>query len=121
MANPTGKGGFQPGQSGNPKGRPRKGRSLSDILTAAIRAKGDDGIPVRLKLMQKLIDMGLGADLDAIKVIFERVDGKVPDALNVNQQGGMTIRVVYIDSDPGPRDTEAASRTANGEDGGEEV
>ena len=32
MANTTGKGGFKPGVSGNPNGRPPKSRALTDIL-----------------------------------------------------------------------------------------
>lgn len=42
MPNPTGKGGFKPGQSGNPAGRPRGAVSAAVRLRREIEANGDD-------------------------------------------------------------------------------
>lgn len=42
MANPTGEGGWKPGQSGNPKGRPKKNRALTEILARAGSKTAED-------------------------------------------------------------------------------
>jgi hypothetical protein len=43
MANPTGRGGFQRGQSGNPGGRPKKDRPLTQMLVDAGTGQLDHG------------------------------------------------------------------------------
>ena len=66
---------FRPGQSGNPKGRPKA------ILATALRERldlvGDDGRSVADRLAQTLINLALSGDLGAIREILNRVDGKV--------------------------------------------
>jgi hypothetical protein len=76
---------WRPGQSGNPKGRPPKGVALTDLL----RAKLDDIDPVtgrnlRELMVEKLSILALAGDLDAMKVILDRTDGKVPDLHTVD-------------------------------------
>ncbi len=70
---------WTPGRSGNPAGRPRKEHALADLLRAALSHKGEDGKTLRQSMMQKLTTMAVSGDLDAIKVVLERIDGKVPD------------------------------------------
>ncbi len=65
--NTTGKGGFQPGESGNPRGRP-KGQGLTDELSLLIDKK---------KLAEKIIWLAMEKnDIRAIMYIYDRVDGK---------------------------------------------
>ena len=66
---------FQPGQSGNPKGRPKA--VLATALRARLDLMGDDGQSVAERLAQGLIDLALSGDIHAIREVFNRVDGKV--------------------------------------------
>lgn len=84
---------FQPGQSGNPAGRPKKGTALADLLATALKAKGDDGIPKRKAVIDTLIKLALAGDLDAIKVILDRVDGKVVERLEHSGPDGGAIPI----------------------------
>ena len=65
--------GFRPGRSGNPGGRP-KGQSL----TALLRAQLDKGNNAQA-LAKMIVDKALSGDIQFCKLIFERMEGKVPD------------------------------------------
>jgi hypothetical protein len=77
---------FKPGQSGNPHGRPRKGKTLTDILEKELRRKqvkvrdsdGDILITGKEAAARKLLQLALSGDVGALKYIFDRIDGK-PD------------------------------------------
>ena len=73
---------FLPGKSGNPKGRPRKQKTLTDILAKHGRKRdvkdGEKNISRKEALAKKLWAMALGGDVIAIKYIYDRIDGK-PD------------------------------------------
>lgn len=55
------KGRFQPGQSGNPSGRPPKSRALSDLLAKALSASvpTDGGRVAGKRLLAKLVAEGI--------------------------------------------------------------
>jgi hypothetical protein len=69
----TGKG-FKPGQSGNPKGRP-KGRTISNELRKIIE-EDDDG-KIATALAKKALQCALDGDFRYWNAIIERVDGKI--------------------------------------------
>jgi hypothetical protein len=70
---------FKPGQSGNPKGRPRKGESLTEILReqATIKdvARGRTKIERQAAIADKLWTLAIRGDIAAIKYIYDRLDG----------------------------------------------
>jgi hypothetical protein len=52
---------------------------MSDALSTVLRAKGPDGTQNKKAIAEKLVEMARRGDMDAIKLVFERVDGKVPE------------------------------------------
>ena len=70
----TGKG-FRPGQSGNPKGRPRT-TGLIAALRAAVGETVPDGRTVEQCLVDKLVAQGLRGNQQAIAEIFDRLEGR---------------------------------------------
>ena len=70
---------FQPGRSGNPGGR-RKSASLTAILREIFDAELPDGRTVAERFVEAMIARAMAGDSALIREIFNRVDGKVPDA-----------------------------------------
>ena len=72
---------FQKGQSGNPKGRAKKGRTLTDLLSKQgdIKDVTDEvqgkKISKKEALAKILWAMALREDLAAMKYIYNRLDG----------------------------------------------
>jgi Family of unknown function (DUF5681) len=76
--NPTGKGGFKKGQSGNPGGRP-KSKPFKEALEAVLKAAGPDAD--LLAIARALCGQGLAGSVQGIREIADRLDGKVPQAI----------------------------------------
>lgn len=83
---------FQPGQSGNPNGRPPKGRSLADCLRAEL-SREVKGKSKQQRIAEVVTRRALKGEMDAVRFIADRVDGKVPDRVesDVNLRGGVQI------------------------------
>lgn len=74
------KGQFMPGSSGFPGGRSRRGESFADIITKLLSTDDLDGIDMsalceKEKLMVVLIKKAKSADLKAIEMVINRLDG----------------------------------------------
>lgn len=81
---------FGPGNCANPHGRPKKGKTLTDILEAELRKRdrtGDGGKVVsgKKRLAQEIVSLALDPSpldktsrLAALKYIYDRIDGR-PD------------------------------------------
>jgi hypothetical protein len=67
--------GFIKGQSGNPHGRPRKGKTLTDLLQKELNQKQGD-IPAKVAVVKKLIELASEGDIAAIRYVFDRIEGK---------------------------------------------
>jgi hypothetical protein len=81
---------FQPGQSGNPGGRP-KGRSLTDRLRAAVEQAELSGRtlprPIADLLIDAMLTRALKGDSAMIREVLDRIDGKVPLAVTAEHSG----------------------------------
>lgn len=66
---------FQPGQSGNPNGRP-KSKPFKDALKKAVAEAGADDEALKL-VAAALLEKAKSGDVQAIKELADRMDGKV--------------------------------------------
>lgn len=65
---------FKKGQSGNPGGRP-KSKLFREALLAELADAGDDKEELR-DIARKLIDMAKDGDIQAVKEVADRLEGK---------------------------------------------
>ena len=85
--------GFKPGQSGNPGGRPKS--NLARLLAQYLDGT-DKGERVKReqKLVEKLYKLAVSGDRGAIEYIFDRLEGKITQDLNVS--GDITGRIIIV-------------------------
>ena len=67
---------FVKGQSGNPKGRPKKGLALTDLINSTGDSPGKDCKSNKQVMIEKLYTMAVNGDFNAIRFIVERLEGK---------------------------------------------
>jgi len=74
MSNPSGKGGWKKGESGNPNGRPKKNRSYTEAIEAKFNPK---------ELAALLHDMVfIDHDFGAAKYVYDRLEGKPTETID---------------------------------------
>ena len=95
---------FQPGQSGNPNGRP-KSRPFKDALERALSAAGADK-DLLDNVAAALVSKASEGDVPAIKEIADRLDGKVTQPLSGDEDGPPIkfTRIERVIVDPKNRD-----------------
>lgn len=81
---------FRKGESGNPGGRP-KSKILSAELRKALEA--NDGVLARW-LIAALVKMVLDGKSDAMKMIFDRTEGKIPQPIIGDEEQPLTFKFV---------------------------
>lgn len=106
MANPRGNPQWQPGQSGNPKGRPKRPFDKALWIELCTDGLEDDGSPKKLRrIAKKLITCALAGEAWAGTAIMERLDGKVPQAIVGDEDGGplqVIIKQYVLNADDKP-------------------
>lgn len=86
---------FKPGQSGNPKGRP-KGQGITDRILR--RLNEDDG-KLAEDIAEVIIKKAKAGDFNFCKTVLERIDGKIPDRIAGADGGSLKIIIQGIDDD----------------------
>lgn len=78
---------FPKGVSGNPAGRPRR-MTLSEALKAELAAvaEGTEDRTIAQDVARKLCQEALAGNVAAIREVFDRTEGRAPQALEVNMQ-----------------------------------
>lgn len=90
---------FQPGQSGNPGGRPKK-RLIDDLLEELLEQNDSE---VAKTIAAALIKKARKGDVKAIQLAAERTQGKAKQAVEVGGPGGGPIPVQVISKIPRPQ------------------
>lgn len=70
---------FQPGQSGNPNGRPKAAKIITQQIIAALNEVDPKTEATKLRgIVNALISKATEGDVSAIKEVADRAEGKVP-------------------------------------------
>lgn len=91
---------FKPGQSGNPKGRPPKGYSITEAFREMLAAEPD----VKAQIVASIKEKAVKGDTTAQKLIWNYMDGMPTQAVELTgEEGGpveheMTIKFVRADA-----------------------
>jgi hypothetical protein len=96
---------FQKGQSGNPRGRPKNDQSLTALLRREIRKICPEDRMGRTYLeliVQATMRLAIKGNATALSLVWDRLDGKVAFANEVENPREVIIRVEY-DQDKAPR------------------
>lgn len=83
---------FQAGKSGNPGGKP-KVKPFADALRMELAAVGDDQKGLRM-IAAKLIEKAAEGDMQAIKELADRVDGKVAQAVVGGDEDDSPLQII---------------------------
>lgn len=76
------------GVSGNPGGRPKK-LPITDVLREELEKRGKHNVMASRSIARKLIDLALAGNIEAIHLIADRAEGKVPQRVeNTGANGG---------------------------------
>lgn len=89
---------FKKGQSGNPNGRPRKNKAMSEELRRLLQRQAPGTKRSNLEvLVAKLLDMAEAGQLDAIKYICDRLEGRPAQAVELSGDEARPVTFRYID------------------------
>jgi len=90
---------FQPGQSGNPAGRP-KSKPFKEALERALKAASGDKDALEA-CADALVSKSMMGDVPAIKELADRLDGKVTQLIGGDDEAPIKIqRIETVIVDP---------------------
>lgn len=99
--------------SGNPGGRPRRKATWSALLSRIGNEKDDAGETRKTRIARALLEMAEARDLDAIELLFDRMDGKPSQAIIGDDQAApITIRMIEVVKDYGIGSDNESGETA---------
>ena len=82
-------------------GRPPKEKSFANALNIAIKEATENGGTKLRAVADALVEKAIAGDVNAIKEIADRIDGRVPQAVLNEIDGHLRIeRIEYVIIDP---------------------
>jgi hypothetical protein len=88
---------FQPGQSGNPQGAPRKAKIFTNALLASLKKTDSEDVEAIQRIADKLVALAASGDVAAIKEVADRAEGRVPQAIGGDDElGAIKAEVTVI-------------------------
>lgn len=87
---------WQPGQSGNPGGAPKRAKIWREAINRAIKRREQDDPQALEKLADKLLAAVDAGDIAAIKELGDRVDGKVAQAIGGDDELGPIKNILEV-------------------------
>jgi hypothetical protein len=97
---------FKPGQSGNPKGRP-KGSTLTEKLRRILDVQVTDGVTREDVMHEQAIKKALKGDHKFYTTVCERLYGKVKDSGELDAVLKVIVERVHAEQNTGDTDEEA--------------
>lgn len=82
---------FKPGQSGNPSGRPKSTLSKTLALALGKRAKDFEGSNEEA-IVEKVVELAKAGDRAMIEFIWDRLEGKVAQPMELGGNDGTPIK-----------------------------
>lgn len=82
---------WQPGQSGNPAGKPKGSKNRSTVIRELLAQPGLDGRNNEYIMMQALLDKAQTGDVPAVKEIQDTMYGKMPDKVLTAETDAETL------------------------------
>ncbi|MCE7073681.1 DUF5681 domain-containing protein [Dyadobacter sp. CY327] len=87
---------FQPGESGNPKGKPKGTLNRSTIVRRWLEAKGQEGETVADDLVLAAIREAMDGSAPHLKELLDSAFGKITDKVDMNNPDGNLTPVVTV-------------------------
>lgn len=89
---------FQPGQSGNPGGKPKGTKNFTSIVKEALEKtaldkKSGEQFEIREALANKIVQMALAGNEKMIRLLWNYLDGMPIQKVDNTHEGGVTIHI----------------------------
>ena len=90
------KGRWTKGQSGNPKGRPKKEVCITELIRTFGKTfyNEEERITYYKQMTKKLWEKAAEGDMAAINFIAERTEGKAKQQIDIEHTGNSTLEVI---------------------------
>lgn len=92
MSNPATQ--FKKGQIANPNGRPKREWTVQGLIEDAMEEADETGVPAKKIIYQKLVALAKRGDIQAIKELNDRLDGKAKQSTDITT-GGDKISISF--------------------------